>query len=66
MANPNVGGQQSDVNQSKAQDPDSDDEDDEEVVETSPCGRWEKHKKEVTIIFTLFKSFRPISILHDK
>ncbi len=21
--------------------------DDEEVVETSPCGRWEKHRKEV-------------------
>ena len=23
--------------------------DDEEVVETSPCGRWEKHRKEVCL-----------------
>ena len=22
--------------------------DDEEVIETSPCGRWEKHRKEVS------------------
>ena len=24
--------------------------DDEEVVETSPCGRWEKHRKEVRFL----------------
>ena len=24
--------------------------DDEEVIETSPCGRWEKHKKEVYLL----------------
>ena len=26
----------------------SDDEDEDKVVETSPCGRWEKHKKELS------------------
>ena len=29
--------------------PDSE-SDDEEVVETSPYGRWEKHRKEVRIV----------------
>ena len=32
--------------------------DDEEVVETSPCGRWEKHRKEVSIICTAWWSHR--------
>lgn len=30
--------------------PQDSESDDEEVVETSPCGRWEKHRKEVTSI----------------
>ena len=32
--------------------PQDSESDDEEVVETSPCGRWEKHRKEVN--FGLF------------
>ncbi len=32
--------------------------DDEEVVETSPCGRWEKHRKEVRLRLGL--AFWPI------
>lgn len=43
MANP-VGGQ------GVADPPVDSESDDEEVVETSPCGRWEKHKKEVCTI----------------
>ena len=35
------------LNQESHQDSESDDE---EVVETSPCGRWEKHRKEVRIL----------------
>ena len=34
--------------------PQESESDDEEVVETSPCGRWEKHRKEVNVSF-----FRP-------
>ena len=33
-----------DVNHLSEHDSESDDD---EVVETSPCGRWEKHKKQV-------------------
>ena len=29
--------------------------DDEEVVEASPCGRWEKHRNEVRIVQIEFK-----------
>ncbi|XP_057292067.1 nuclear receptor-binding protein-like isoform X2 [Hydractinia symbiolongicarpus] len=46
MANQAAGGQQvADVNQTEEPDTESDDD---EVVETSPCGRWEKHKKELS------------------
>ena len=31
--------------------PQDSESDDEEVVETSPCGRWEKHRKEVNLVF---------------
>jgi len=44
MANPSVG-QHNEVK--PAEDPDSE-SDDDEVVETSPCGRWEKHKKQLS------------------
>jgi len=44
MANPPVGG-----GQGVADPPVDSESDDEEVVETSPCGRWEKHKKEVCV-----------------
>ena len=51
MANPSSGVQPtSEVNQSKKEaDSETDDDDDDEVIETSPCGRWEKHKKEVRV-----------------
>lgn len=44
----NSGGGQP-VSEVPIQEPDSE-SDDDEVVETSPCGRWEKHKKEVSSI----------------
>ena len=44
MAKPHTGEQQ---NNEGNQEQDSE-SDDEEVIETSPCGRWEKHKKEVS------------------
>jgi nuclear receptor-binding protein len=32
----------------KDMEPDETDSDDDEVIETSPCSRWEKHKKELS------------------
>lgn len=51
MANPSSGVQpNAEVNNQTKNDADSetDDDDDDEVIETSPCGRWEKHKKELS------------------
>merc|ERR1712142_609331 len=53
MANPSTSVQassESSQQPSKKEEPESEsDEDDEDkVVETSPCGRWEKHKKELS------------------
>lgn len=37
------------MNQGKKEpESESDDDDEDEVVETSPCGRWEKHRKELS------------------
>jgi len=50
MANPTSTVQaSSESSQTKNKEPDSEsDEDEDKVVETSPCGRWEKHRKELS------------------
>lgn len=56
MANPSSGVQPSAENNNQNKndaDSETDDDDDDEVIETSPCGRWEKHKKEVSFAILL-------------
>ena len=49
MANPNTStaNQQTAESKQGAEEHNDTESDDDEVVETSPCGRWEKHKKQV-------------------
>ena len=49
MANPNTNtaNQQTAESKQGAEEQNDTESDDDEVVETSPCGRWEKHKKQV-------------------